>query len=353
MPTTLPLSLLREKFEKLPPKLREAIASVDTANIVLNIGRTNGLSIDKIGGLASETGYIMSGVASTKDFIPTLTEILGVSNEKAKAIALEINQKIFLPIREYLKGMHGEKWAEEIKDGVASATAKPRAAPPLPEKEPAGPPAPRDVKMPLPAPADSFAKKLEPLIINPLTPRRGAAEEGAGPVEIKEEIRPPLTAKPVRSPIPPESKTVPREPDIKPFKARVMGDEGEALAIERVPEKRMEAIIPFQPSQLPKEYLSSKETVTKELEGFQKIQEKPETKMPSPTTVITKEKLAADIEKSRAELKAGNQAEKMPEPPAADSEKSAAPAPEVPRAEATKPAGTQPYSTDPYREPVE
>lgn len=367
MPATLPKSLLIEKYEKLPLELREAIASVDTANIILATGRTHGLPIDKIGKLAEETGYIMGGVAPAKEFIPALEEALEISHDQAKAIAVEINQKIFLPIREHLKKMHGEKWADEITSGAKLSTVKPAAppakvpppAPRAPEIRPAPRPQPKPeiketkpeapvippvVKAPPPLPplADEpeeggFVKKPEPLVIGPLG---GARRE---PIEKAFEVKPlPVTAPPLaKAPLPPsEVKPAPAAPavplaakaeispkEIKPFQPVVMeGEEG--LPIEKVAEgekkKTYEPSITAKPAFAPPkplEYIRAKDEVIKELKEFAEAVEvkiaaaaKPPAEAEKP--IITKEKIIAEIERVREELAAKKKKVEEPAPAA-------------------------------------
>lgn len=98
---------LREIYLKLPEDVKEAMFSVDTAEIIRNIGEKHKLMIDKIGELADETGLVMLGLAHPSEFISHLADRLGVEKEKAKEIAEETNSKVFFPIRENLKKIHG------------------------------------------------------------------------------------------------------------------------------------------------------------------------------------------------------------------------------------------------------
>lgn len=408
MPTTLPRSLLIQKYEKLPPELREAIASVDTANIILRAGRTHGLTIDKIGKLAEETGYIMGGVSPTKDFIPALEEALEIPYDKAKAIALEINQKVFLPIREHLKNMHGEKWADEIASGAKPPTTKPAAPAPAPVKVPPPAPAPLPrapeirpmpqpqpkpetkevkpqapvippaVKAPLPLPplaaepeGGGFVKKPEPLVIGPL------GRERREPIEKAFEIKPLPTAAPIQAkaaPPPSEVKPIPVLPsaaakpevslkEIKPFRPLVMKSEEELPIVEKIEgaaiEKEEKEKPPFAPPK-PLEYIRSKEDVAKELQEFQKaVDNKITAEVKAEATagkpIITKEKLMQEIERVKSELTA-KEAEEKPvtkleiAPPRAAEEALPPQTPPTPQpAKAVKPAAPPPSAPTPHQ----
>ena len=102
-----------EIYKKLPEDLRDAILSVDSADITRSIGEKNKLTIDKIGELASETGRVMLGVTHPNEFIGNLADRLEVDKEKARAIAQEINEQIFKKVRESLRKIHNIREGEE------------------------------------------------------------------------------------------------------------------------------------------------------------------------------------------------------------------------------------------------
>ena len=71
--------------------------------------------LDKVGILGDETTLIMLGITPTADFIKNLSERLGVDKEKAKAIAEDINQKVFQQVRASLRKVHGLPEGERVK----------------------------------------------------------------------------------------------------------------------------------------------------------------------------------------------------------------------------------------------
>ena len=155
---------LREIYQKLPEDVKDAIFSVDTSEIIREIGEKHKLMIDKIGELADETGLVMLGLTHPNEFISHLTERLEVEHEIAKEIAEDINSKVFFPIRENLKKIHGiEKTEEEISKDRPSESApevsvsmqKISPVPPLPTPEP---------KIEIPVPPEP---KPEPKITTP------------------------------------------------------------------------------------------------------------------------------------------------------------------------------------------
>lgn len=100
---------LREKFETLPHGLKQAIASVDTANTVQGIAKKFLLHVDQMGALTSETGLVLLGFTHPRDFTKNLAKRLRVSEQRALEIAKEISTEIFVKVKEALRGLHEEK----------------------------------------------------------------------------------------------------------------------------------------------------------------------------------------------------------------------------------------------------
>lgn len=98
---------LREIYLKLPEDLKNAIFSVDSAEIIQNIGKKYNLPIDKTGELADETGLVMLGLTHPNNFISNLAQRLNTDKETARKIAEEVNNQIFIKVRESLKKIHG------------------------------------------------------------------------------------------------------------------------------------------------------------------------------------------------------------------------------------------------------
>ncbi len=97
---------LMTAFKMLPNDVREAILSVNTAEVIKQTADKYKLMIDKAGQLADETGLVMLGLTHPNQFIADLAERLEIDKKLAKEIAEEINSRIFFPVRENLKKIH-------------------------------------------------------------------------------------------------------------------------------------------------------------------------------------------------------------------------------------------------------
>lgn len=97
---------VEKRYEQLPQAMREALYSSTTTQKMLSIGRKNGLLVNKIGILATETGYVMVGLTHPNEFVSRLAEALALAPMKAREIAEDINEQVFKQVREHLLVLH-------------------------------------------------------------------------------------------------------------------------------------------------------------------------------------------------------------------------------------------------------
>ncbi|MEK7622179.1 MAG: hypothetical protein AAB415_03290 [Patescibacteria group bacterium] len=96
---------LEEKYRSLPEVLKETMAGIETAETISGIGKKYQLHIDQIGELADEIGLVMLGLVKTEDFVKHLIIRLGLEQAVAEAMTREVNEQIFLKIRESLQAL--------------------------------------------------------------------------------------------------------------------------------------------------------------------------------------------------------------------------------------------------------
>ena len=124
-----------DKYRELPPDVREAIFSVDSADIIQSIAKKNNLTVDKMSELADEIGLLMLGNTEPKDFISNISRRLGVDKKTARDITAEVNDRIFTKIRESLKKIHNIKDEDEEKEEEPELYRPEAVRPPEPPKE--------------------------------------------------------------------------------------------------------------------------------------------------------------------------------------------------------------------------
>lgn len=199
---------LAEQYEKLPEDLKQAVYSEDIALKLFDLGRKYGITIEKNGFLAEEVGYVILGLEKTEEFPKYVKERLDFDDEETAEIVKEINQQIFLPIREALKKAH----QIEIKD-LEEKTPEPRP--------PATPATlvPKTEIPPIPVQPNPVASvSVKPAMSEPEIPaiKNEVSEIQAGhfldkkeledlKTKIKNEVKPVTEQKPIQ-PIPPPAK---------------------------------------------------------------------------------------------------------------------------------------------------
>lgn len=112
---------LQDHFRRLPPQLQDALYDADIAERTYEIGRKHGLTIEQIGILAEESGFITLGLAHPEEYVGNLARALKLDTEKAKMIAADMNHVIFFPLRDILKQTHQFDLSQEtVQKGLPS-----------------------------------------------------------------------------------------------------------------------------------------------------------------------------------------------------------------------------------------
>lgn len=95
--------ILKARFEQLPEGVKEAIIATPWEDKLAQIAGKHRLHIDQADRLDKETIIVMFGLEHPDNLVYNLAKHLEVSEEKAEAIAEDLNNEIFLKIRESLK----------------------------------------------------------------------------------------------------------------------------------------------------------------------------------------------------------------------------------------------------------
>ncbi|HRY62944.1 MAG TPA: hypothetical protein P5056_04220 [Candidatus Paceibacterota bacterium] len=99
---------LNNIFENLPSDIQNAIYSVESADAVESIGKKYSLHMDQIAALGRETGRVLLGITDPMDFVNQINEKLGVGKTVSSQLVFEINEKIFVPIKDSLRQIHSQ-----------------------------------------------------------------------------------------------------------------------------------------------------------------------------------------------------------------------------------------------------
>ena len=98
--------IIGESYKRLPFDLKKAIVSGETRQQVQAIADRHHLLYEQVADLETETALVMLGLRPPADFITNVKGALNLPEEKARAIAEDINTEIFRPVRESLKKIH-------------------------------------------------------------------------------------------------------------------------------------------------------------------------------------------------------------------------------------------------------
>ncbi|PCI30269.1 hypothetical protein COB55_00620 [Candidatus Wolfebacteria bacterium] len=123
----------REKYNKLPQEMRDALLSMETAEAIFETTKKYGLGVKESGIVADETGNVMLGLTRSDEYIKQLSEHLEIEDDVVAKIATEINQSVFSKVRVEFREATGGN-TKEIKREQKSVPI-PNNLPGIPKEE--------------------------------------------------------------------------------------------------------------------------------------------------------------------------------------------------------------------------
>ena len=97
---------INAQLAKLPKDLQEIILATETADKIRAIGQKYQLHIDQMGALDEEINNVLFGISPANNLVRQIRIKLGLELPMAEAIARDLNDQIFLKIRESLQSLH-------------------------------------------------------------------------------------------------------------------------------------------------------------------------------------------------------------------------------------------------------
>lgn len=95
-------------YEKLPPRLKEAIFSQETAEIISKVCDYYGIEKEKISEIAKNVGYVFLGILPPEKLENVLAEELEIKVNLAKAINSELQNSLFFLYKSELDSLYGK-----------------------------------------------------------------------------------------------------------------------------------------------------------------------------------------------------------------------------------------------------
>ncbi len=115
------------KYFQLPQDLRETMFSVETANRTREISKKNNLNSDQAWWASHTAGMIILGEIKITDFVKIIQKRCKLEETSARQLARDINEAIFLPVKESLKKVYQmSEWPRENKETTTPETHEPR-----------------------------------------------------------------------------------------------------------------------------------------------------------------------------------------------------------------------------------
>lgn len=116
------------QFYGLSDELKKHFASVKTAEHIMIIGQKHRLTEKITRQLTRVTSMVLLGETNITEFVKEIQEKCKMEEESARQVARDINQAVFLPVKEELKKIHKrDKWPrEEEQSPVAPLETEPK-----------------------------------------------------------------------------------------------------------------------------------------------------------------------------------------------------------------------------------
>ena len=113
------------KYLQLPQDLRQIMFNEEIADKIHQAGEKNNLNENQLWWASHTAGMIILGETNIVNFVKTLQEKCKLTEEPARQLARDINQAIFLPVKENLKKIHKvPQWPREDETKEPSVSPK-------------------------------------------------------------------------------------------------------------------------------------------------------------------------------------------------------------------------------------
>ncbi len=135
--------LLRKQYEKLPDGLKKALMDANLPAQIQNIIKKHDLRIDQGGVIEDQTMLVLLGLEHPDNFVSGLVRSLAFPLEKVAAIAQDVSDQIFQPVKELL--IHAYTDPNTVPEVVISEPPAVSQVPPtsVPTPTPVTPPVPQ------------------------------------------------------------------------------------------------------------------------------------------------------------------------------------------------------------------
>ena len=93
----------QKKYDALPAEIKSLLYTPEVTSVIQKVGEKNKLHFDQMGILELETSSVMLGFTDTGDYEKIIADKLNINAEQAAQIVKDINDMLFVKIRNSLK----------------------------------------------------------------------------------------------------------------------------------------------------------------------------------------------------------------------------------------------------------
>ncbi len=113
---------LKSLIKKLPPEVQDLVLDSHTEEMVLEVGKKYNLHIDLIGELDDEVTLVLCGLTKPNEFAGHIKERLKIDDATTQKIVIDINNQVFLKIRESLQELANNRETTPVVAPVTPTT---------------------------------------------------------------------------------------------------------------------------------------------------------------------------------------------------------------------------------------
>jgi len=95
-----------EIFYKLPPEIKDVVASSATTTKLWEIGQNHKLHVDAIGNMTDIVMDVIMGIIPSKNIVNEISENCGISKIDASIVVRDIDDQILRPIKELMRRLY-------------------------------------------------------------------------------------------------------------------------------------------------------------------------------------------------------------------------------------------------------
>lgn len=130
---------IHSRLKEAPDKVKQLVGSEELAEVLATITKKYQLHLDQAGVIGDEINFVILGLARADQFTQNILNQANLSTEKTNEIAKEVNDKIFLKLRESLKQIRPKEETAAAPEKMPEEEISP-TAPETEQKEGVVPP---------------------------------------------------------------------------------------------------------------------------------------------------------------------------------------------------------------------